>query len=154
MTTAISRPRPRTGSRRGHRNLSWPCRVGSGTGSKAAHRPSARPGRSRHNLQIEERNDLADQLALFGEFFLGLVAAERAAGHVDFALLADDDVERLLIGAGLRPVQDQLVVEEIRLNAAVLERLRRPDVVLEKFGQELGGESVPLAALAILQLTF
>ena len=63
-------------------------------------------------LQVEERDDLADQLALFRKLLGRLIAAERAAGDVDLALLADDDVERLFVVARLRPVQDQLVIDQ------------------------------------------
>src|SRR5580693_2510454 len=101
-------------------------------------------------LQVEERNDLADQLALFGELFGRLIAAERAAGDVDLALLADDDIERLFVVAGLRPVQDELVIDQARFDAARFQRLRRLDVLLEKFRQKLARKRVPLAALLVL----
>src|SRR5580704_4880876 len=104
----------------------------------------------REKLQIEEREDLADQFALFREFLGRLIAAERAAGDVDLALLADDDIERLLVMARLRPVQDELVIDQARFDAARFQRLRRLDVLLEKFRQEFAGELVPLAAFLIL----
>ena len=66
-------------------------------------------------LQIEERDDLADQLALLRELFGGLIAPQRPAGDIDLALLADDDVERLFVMPRLRPVQDQLVIDQAAL---------------------------------------
>jgi hypothetical protein len=69
------------------------------------------------DLQIKKRDDLPDQLALFHEFFRELVAAERAVGDVDLALFADDDGKRLFVVAGLRPVQDELAVGEMRFDA-------------------------------------
>src|SRR5579859_808558 len=120
---------------------------------------AAKTGPERHSraertlgatLQIEERNDLADQLAFLGELLRRLITAERAAGDVDLALLADHDVERLLVMAGLRPVQHELVVGEMRLDAAALQGLRRLDVGLEEFGQKIGGELNALAPLAIV----
>src|SRR6185312_1201317 len=100
--------------------------------------------------QIEKRNDLADQFALFGELLRRLIGAQRAAGDIDLALFTHDDVERLLVMAGLRPVQDELVVGEMRLDAAAFQGLRRLDVGLEKFGQKIGGELDAVAPLAIL----
>src|ERR1700733_3557036 len=91
----------------------------------------------RGKLQVEERDDLADQLALFGELFGGLIAAQRAAGYIDLALLADHDIERLFVMARLRPVQDELVIDQGCLDAARFERLRRLDVLFEENGQEL-----------------
>src|SRR5580704_2519514 len=101
-------------------------------------------------LQIEERDDLADQLALLCELFGGLIAPQRPAGDIDLALLADDDVQRLFVMPRLRPVQDQLVIDQARFDAARFQRLRRLDVLLEELGQEIAGELVPLAALLIL----
>src|SRR5580704_2146486 len=101
-------------------------------------------------LQVEEGDDLADQLALFCELFGRLIAAERAAGDIDLALLTDDNVERLFVVARLRPMQDQLVIDQARFDAARLQRLRRLDVLLEELGQELAGKLVPLAAFLIL----
>lgn len=54
------------------------------------------------------------------------MTAERIAGDVDLALLADDDVERLFVIAGLRPVQDELFAGERPFDAAAFARLRRP----------------------------
>ena len=51
----------------------------------------------------------------FASFLGRLIAAERAAGDVDLALLADDDVERLFVMARLRPVQHQLVIDQAAL---------------------------------------
>src|SRR5580704_1459416 len=104
----------------------------------------------REKLQIEERDDLADQLAFFRKLLGRLIAAERAAGDVDLALLADDDIKRLFVVARLRPVQDQLVIDQAGFDAARLQGLRRLDVLLEEFGQEIAGKLVALAALPIL----
>src|SRR5580704_17062877 len=104
----------------------------------------------REKLQIEEREDLADQFALFREFLGRLIAAERAAGDVDLALLADDDEQRLFVVARLRPVQDELVIDQARLDAARFQRLRRLDVLFEELGQKLAGKLMPLAAILIL----
>src|ERR1700722_2450480 len=101
-------------------------------------------------LQVEERNDLADQLALFCELFGRLIAPQRAAGDVDLALLADDDIERLFIVARLRPGQNQLVIDQARFDAARFQRLRRLDGLLEELGQEIARKLVPPPALLIL----
>src|SRR5580658_10446033 len=81
------------------------------------------------DLQIEERNDLADQLALLRQFFRRLIAAERAAGDIDLALLADDDIERLFVVTRLWPVQNELVIDQARLDAARFQGLRRLDIL-------------------------
>src|SRR5580700_12164825 len=78
-------------------------------------------------LEIEEREDFSNQLALLGELLRGQIAAERAAGDIDLALLADDDVKRLLEVARLGPVQKQLVVGKVRFDAAIFQGLRRLD---------------------------
>jgi hypothetical protein len=50
----------------------------------------------------------------------------------------------------LRPVQDELVIDQARFDAARFQRLRRLDVVLKELGQELACELVAFAALLIL----
>ena len=87
-------------------------------------------------------------------FDLGLESVERYGFPYTTlfrsALLADDDIERLFIVARLRPVQDQLVIDQARFDAARFQRLRRLDVLFEELGQEIARKLVPLAALLIL----
>ena len=105
------------------------------------------------DLQVEERNDLADQLALLGQFLGRLITAERTAGDVDLALLADDDVKRLFVVTGLRPVQDELVIDQACLDAARLPVSARNgfDILLEEFPSESRWRKLePLAPLVVL----
>src|SRR5262249_36230382 len=62
----------------------------------------------------------------------------------------DDDVKRLLVVARLRPVQDELVIDQVGLDAARFQCLRGFDVLLVEFGEEVGRKLEPLAALVIL----
>src|SRR6185436_10693059 len=75
-------------------------------------------------LQAEMRDDLGNQLPFPGFLVVGVNWAERAAAHIDFALLANHNHHRFRIHAFFRPLQHDALAVERCLHAAILQALR------------------------------